>query len=403
MKNFYQILGISSDATNEEIKTAYRKLAKKFHPDKNEGDKYFEERFKEIQLAYDTLSDNYLRNQYDKKLSDFFQRASSTYQNPTNEYKDASHTETYTTDTAKQNRSHSQKEREKSQKNKKKLSNILKKFFSSKSNIFWIIILSLPIVAYFVNSWVGVISIVGIYFCILMFLGTIDDKEKTFGGCLMGFIGAPVLAIYIIVQIFNFFFSDKFSLENIDNISSVDSTAIPVDSIVTTNADYSKYGIDSTETNIEEQRPITYASLENGESPLTSCFGSPKFAGSAYITFKNSNETDAIVCLVNYSTDKTIRNEYIKAGSDYTMKRIPSGTYFLKVYYGNDWNAEKSNFCGSKGGFNFDESFSKSDGINDLIEIENSRTSYTTGTITLYKVANGNMSSEKINESEFFK
>ncbi len=403
MKNFYQILGISSNATNEEVRTAYRKLAKKFHPDINEGDKYFEERFKEIKLAYDTLSDDYLRNQYDKQLSDFFQRASSAYQKPTNEHKDASHTSTTNNDTKKQNRTQSPKESEKSQKIKKKFSEILKDFFSSKSNIFWIIIITLPIVAYFVNSWVGVISIVGIYFCILMFFGTIDDNEKTLGGCLIGFIGAPVLAIYIIVQIFNFFFSDKFSLENIDNISSVDSTAIPVDSIVTTNADYSKYGIDSTETNIEEQRPITYASLENGESPLTSCFGSPKFAGSAYITFKNSNETDAIVCLVNYSTDKTIRNEYIKAGSDYTMKRIPSGTYFLKVYYGNDWNAEKSNFCGSKGGFNFDESFSKSDGISDLIEIENSRTSYTTGTITLYKVANGNMSSEKINESEFFK
>lgn len=73
MKNLYQILGISTNATNEEIKTAYRKLAIKFHPDKNFGDKYFEERFKEIQLAYDTLSDDYSRKEYDKKLFEFYQ------------------------------------------------------------------------------------------------------------------------------------------------------------------------------------------------------------------------------------------------------------------------------------------------------------------------------------------
>ncbi len=54
-KNYHQILGISEGASNEEIKKAYRKLSKKFHPDLNDGDKYFEERFKEIQEAYSYL------------------------------------------------------------------------------------------------------------------------------------------------------------------------------------------------------------------------------------------------------------------------------------------------------------------------------------------------------------
>ena len=62
MKNFYQILGVSINATNDEIIIAYRKLATKFHPDKNDGDKYFEERFKEIQIAYEVLSNENSRH-----------------------------------------------------------------------------------------------------------------------------------------------------------------------------------------------------------------------------------------------------------------------------------------------------------------------------------------------------
>ena len=65
MKDYYYILGIVSDASEDEIKKAYRKLSVKFHPDKNEGDIFFENRFKEIQEAYDTLSNKNQRILYD--------------------------------------------------------------------------------------------------------------------------------------------------------------------------------------------------------------------------------------------------------------------------------------------------------------------------------------------------
>ena len=55
LKDYYYILGLSRTATGEQIKLAYHKLAIKFHPDKNNGDKFFEERFKDIQEAYDAL------------------------------------------------------------------------------------------------------------------------------------------------------------------------------------------------------------------------------------------------------------------------------------------------------------------------------------------------------------
>ena len=56
-KTLYDSLGVSKGASQEEIKKAYRKLARQYHPDKNPGDAAAEERFKEIQNAYDLLSD----------------------------------------------------------------------------------------------------------------------------------------------------------------------------------------------------------------------------------------------------------------------------------------------------------------------------------------------------------
>ncbi len=64
-KNFYDALGVSKSASQDEIKKAYRKLARQYHPDTNSGDKEAEERFKEIQGAYDVLSDPEKRKQYD--------------------------------------------------------------------------------------------------------------------------------------------------------------------------------------------------------------------------------------------------------------------------------------------------------------------------------------------------
>ena len=64
-RDHYQVLGISKKATKDEIKRAYRKLARKYHPDRNQDDPKAEERFKEVQEAYDTLSDPEKRKQYD--------------------------------------------------------------------------------------------------------------------------------------------------------------------------------------------------------------------------------------------------------------------------------------------------------------------------------------------------
>ncbi len=64
-RDYYEVLGVSRNATNDELKKAYRKLALKYHPDKNPGDKNAEQRFKEAANAYDVLSDPKKREMYD--------------------------------------------------------------------------------------------------------------------------------------------------------------------------------------------------------------------------------------------------------------------------------------------------------------------------------------------------
>lgn len=99
MNDFYEVLGVPKTATADEIKKAYRKLAFKYHPDKNPGDKAAEEMFKKITAAYDVLGDENKRRQYDngsfnpfQEYAQYQQQSQSyqgqSYQNPFGEGQD---------------------------------------------------------------------------------------------------------------------------------------------------------------------------------------------------------------------------------------------------------------------------------------------------------------------------
>ena len=71
-KDYYEILGVDKNASEEELKKAYRKLAKKYHPDANVGDVKAEQMFKKISKAYEILSDQTSRLKYDRDLQGNF-------------------------------------------------------------------------------------------------------------------------------------------------------------------------------------------------------------------------------------------------------------------------------------------------------------------------------------------
>lgn len=73
MKDYYKILEISINATKDDIKKAFRSLAKKYHPDRNPDDKDALKKFQEVNEAYEVLSNEDSRKEYDKKISSFKQ------------------------------------------------------------------------------------------------------------------------------------------------------------------------------------------------------------------------------------------------------------------------------------------------------------------------------------------
>ena len=78
MEDLYKILGVEKTASQDEIKKAFRKMAMKYHPDKNPGDKVAEENFKKLNAAYSVLGDEDKRRQYDMYGSQSFSSGSSS-------------------------------------------------------------------------------------------------------------------------------------------------------------------------------------------------------------------------------------------------------------------------------------------------------------------------------------
>ena len=86
-KDYYRILGVSKNATERDIKQAYRRLARQYHPDVNPNDKSAEAKFKEVNAAFEVLSDKDKRKKYDRygdkwQYADQFAQASQQQQTP---------------------------------------------------------------------------------------------------------------------------------------------------------------------------------------------------------------------------------------------------------------------------------------------------------------------------------
>lgn len=266
-KNYYILLEVSNTASYDELKIAYRTLAKKYHPDKNPNSKTAEEYFKEIQQAYTILSNPEKRKKYDLKLSSgntnprqrsYTQYTGNAYQYAQQQAQSQSQQQNYTTRKAKA-----------------------------------------------------------------------PKHDKTESLQIPISIGIALLLLYFIIS-----YSDR-----------------KTETLAVTN---------SGSLNVVNQKPM--AEEEKSAVPMIRDFDSPYsgFFGEEIaneysknnINIHNSDESEAIVCLVENKKTTTIRNQYMNMGSSFKMNNIPDGEYFLKVYYGTNWDTIKTFLDNKvKGGF----------------------------------------------------
>lgn len=220
---------------------------------------------------------------------------------------------------------------------------------------------------------------------------TTNTNSDNNSGCLWLFIFA--ILIGGIIAIANSNTSDNNSTNNSYTPPTTNS-----DSYSTDNVDNSSY------TSVEEYTPPVESEykgnqLQDGASPLDGCFGRGIYSGNSTLTIDNGGSSDAIVCLYRVADGRTVRNEYVRKNSSFTMSNIAQGSYKIRVFYGNDWNPTLTNSCGTKGNFESNVNFSEFDSTDYF---EDSERGYTTATITLYTVVGGNASSSSIDQSTFF-
>lgn len=224
--------------------------------------------------------------------------------------------------------------------------------------------------------------------------------------------------LFVIIILCVFLIPDNKKDLSSNNVITKDSQPIkksnesytPVKNKSDLNVDLSNYKPRQQQAEVVEESKWKGNKLNNGDSPYNGYFGEGiyDYNSECYLIFKNGYSTDAIVCLENTATGRTIRNEYIRAGTDYKMTNIPEGIYKVKTFFGNDWNPEMTLNNGEiNGAFDTDLNFSISDKPSDLIQMSITETgdgiSYSTGEITLYTVSHGNMQQRNINSDEFFK
>jgi len=405
-KNYYQILGLATTCTDAEIKIAYRKLAVKFHPDKNQNDKYFEERFKELQEAYEVLSNPTTRSDYDIKIGKKTAQQQAPPKKTSGETKKEQGSTPQSLAADIEAIYQKLKWTEPEQINYNELLKLIDSVLNENLVTQLLRIGDISSNERIINSIAELTKFLKRtdlqkYALLLVRLSGANndliskihkiEKEKIRNEKLGMIFTTLKWAAGIAVAVWIFYPSSK-------GINSGSSS----------NQKYNPNSIVDTEPEtVQKISKFIGNQLRTGDSPYNQYFGTGLYdkAYSNQLEVKNGQSQDVIVCLTEYYENKrTIRNEYIRAGESFIMTSIPNGTYFLKSFYGKNWNPDTLLYDGQlKGFFDAESGFSVSDQSDDLINMEQTEKSYSIFTVTLYPVVGGNMASRSITASDFFK
>lgn len=155
---------------------------------------------------------------------------------------------------------------------------------------------------------------------------------------------------------------------------------------------------------------LGYAQLATGASPFENFYGKGRFENESLnrIVFHNDKIRDAVVLLLDTKTNQPVRNNYIRAGDNLIMGNIPDGNYYLKAIFGNDWNKELclSEKAEIRGGFNKNVRYEIFQQEINIIKMQHSRSGdtldYKIYEITLYPMRDGNTQSLSADAQSFF-
>jgi curved DNA-binding protein CbpA len=420
MKEYYQRLGLNEGASLDEIKSAYRKLAHKFHPDKNPGDPFFEKMFLEIKDAYDRLiatngnASNGESSSNSGKAEDYDAASRAREQKA---YEEHLKNERKKKNDATIKRILSdlkgyylnRKGKPLDEINLHQTTDFMLKVFTSKNTeafknlpelvkremlLFSGVILCYVHSEQFELLFNRVISIAGSDQVLRQVaersyqrnLKVIESQRHTsnfMSYAIRGVIATLVIMMIIILvydklgsserekqkeEALEEFFSNEES--EIGNGKTAQEFLNELESPVDTKKADQPNPFKETPKTVS---PYKGNQLTTGESPYNYYFGAGVYNKDYLneITFKNGQSSDVIVCLVRKSyNERTIRNEYIRAGDSFKMTSIPNGIYYIKSFYGNDWNPNLELVPRLKGGFETSRGFTKSDNYDDLIELE---------------------------------
>ena len=399
MKDYYSILGLKETASDKEIKESYDNLSLIFHPYINLGDRLFKDKFHEIREAYEILSDPIKRKDYELIFGIRSKEQTSNY------------VDDKQLGDAIEALYQKIKWKEKNELKIKELKDWLDKALSDKR-------ISQVRLQGDMEQKIKIIeSVIGLY----KFLD--NDSISKYSGQLIELAKPDKKLIDLIGKVTTEEQREK-SIDSIGNafkivfglmIIALIGYAFFFDDNSTSSKGYEPVRVIDKEPELVQMpnqvilpKITRFKSnqLKTGDSPYNDYFGIGVY-DKAYqnrLEVKNGQTLDAIICLTDINTNSTIRNEYIRAGESFILTSIPDGTYYLRTFYGKDWNPDTLVFDNKlKGYFDNDSGFTASDKPKDRIVMSQTEKEFTIYSVTLYPVKGGNMETRPITPDEFFK
>ncbi|AUD06505.1 J domain-containing protein [Spirosoma pollinicola] len=364
MIDYYKILGLLPTATNEEIKKAYRQLALKYHPDRNQNNKYAEITFRQIAEAYQVLSNSDERKIYDYELnkSKFSANTKNSQQEENSKKK-----ETVTPQTLLLVFQDIRKKAigiGKNSINQSALFNSLKGLLIDNNIEFLLIYNDIEINRLIIEETLWCCKFLAYPYaekvCVqLTKLANSDvntqrkissylTKKKYFTNAMktLNFI-VEYRAILFVIGLISFF---VFVSKNENNVSvNKPKDGDLNNTFVDGNPTQPAAPVLSPEEKLQQEKDRLIAEgwrgteIRNGQLPACYNFSPKKSKVNNYLEVHVGGGTDVAIKVMNAQTGRCIRYVFINSGSTYKIRNIPEGQYYLKIAYGKDWFSKADN------------------------------------------------------------